>query len=276
MIWVLVLATWEGAYRIIGWKSWVFPAPSHIVDAMLDLLHVETAFGEPLHKGWPLPKHVETPGIKGILHSELVKANLVSGVRLLIGFSISIVFGATLGLLMWRFKPVDEFLGPLFLGMQTLPSVCWVPLGIVIFGLSEGTIEFVLVMGSCFAIAISLRDGLRTIPPLYQRAGLMLGAGGWKLYRYVLIPASLPAVASGLRQGFSFAWAVLMGAEIYFTEVERHGLGFLLGYARTDIDPAKVMALIIVMVVIGILADRLIFAPIERRISTRFGFVAAK
>jgi NitT/TauT family transport system permease protein len=129
-------------------------------------------------------------------------------------------------------------------------------------------------MGSCFAIAIALRDGLRTIPPLYQRAGLMLGATGWKLYRYVLIPASLPAVASGLRQGFSFAWRSLMGGEVYFVAVKSHGIGYLLDTARNFNDPAQIMAIMIVMVVIGILADRLIFARLERKISHRFGLTA--
>src|SRR5207237_6425242 len=115
---------------------------------------------------------------------------------------------------------------PLFLGLQTLPSVCWVPLAIVWYGINEQAVLYVLVMGSFFAIALSLRDGLRTIPPLYPRAGLMLGARGWKLYRYVLLPASLPALAGSLRTGFSFAWRSLMGAESIFF-VERRGLGFL-------------------------------------------------
>ena len=117
---------------------------------------------------------------------------------------------------MWRFKPMDDFLGPLFLGMQTLPSVCWVPLGIAAFGLTDQGIEFVLVMGSFFAIAISMRDGLRTIPPLYQRAGLMLGAGGWKLYRNVLIPASMPAIASGLPARLRLRLAIADGSGICF------------------------------------------------------------
>ncbi len=178
-------------------------------------------------------------------------------------------------MLMWRFKPLDDFLGPLFLGMQTLPSVCWVPLGIIAFGLSEAAIEFVLVMGSFFAIAISLRDGLRTIPPLYQRAGLMLGAHGWKLYRYVLIPASMPALASGLRQGFSFAWRSLMGAEFVFV-IDRHGLGYLLQTGRDFNNPAEVMGIMMMMVVIGMLADRLVFARLERSVASRFGLTQGK
>jgi NitT/TauT family transport system permease protein len=133
----------------------------------------------------------------------------------------------------------------------------------------------VLIMGSFFAIAISLRDGLGTIPPLYRRAGLMLGATGWRLYRYVLLPASLPALTSSLRQGFSFAWRSLMGAELLFM-VERHGLGFLLSTGRELSDVAQVVAVMIVMVMIGMVADRFAFARLERAVHHRFGLLAAQ
>ena len=250
----------------------MFPAPSTIADGLLDLLNIQTRFGEPLHHGWPFPTHARPGPTPHVWNSPLVIANVVSGLRLVIGFAISIVLGATLGMLMWRFKSLDEFLGPLFLGLQTLPSVCWVPLGIIAFGLNEQAIQFVLVMGSFFAIAIGLRDGLGVIPPLYQRAGRMLGASGWRLYRYVLLPASLPALASGLRQGFSFAWRSLMGAEFVFV-VERRGLGFLLQNSRDTVDPAQVMGIMAVMVVIGMAADRLVFAKLQRSVSRRFGLV---
>ena len=275
LIWIILLATWEAAFRVVGWRSWVFPAPSSIADGLLDLLNVQTRFGAPVHTpGWPWPAHAPAGPPRHVWDSPLVTANLVSGVRLLVGFSISIALGATLGTLMWRFKPLDEFLGPLFLGLQTLPSVCWVPLGIIAFGLDEQAIQFVLVMGSFFAIAIGLRDGLGVIPPLYQRAGRMLGASGWRLYRYVLLPASLPALASGLRQGFSFAWRSLMGAEFVFA-VERRGLGFLLQTSRDTVDPAQVMGIMAVMVVIGMAADRLVFARLQAWVSRRFGLVLA-
>jgi NitT/TauT family transport system permease protein len=241
---------------------------------MLGMLNIHTAFGDSVSKTWPRP-HETAPSSGSILGSPLVEANLVSGIRLLVGFCISIILGAVLGVLMWRFTLLDDFLGPLFLGMQTLPSVCWVPLGIIAFGLSEWAVQFVLIMGSFFAIAISLRDGLRIIPPLYQRAGLMMGASGWRLYRYVLLPASLPALASGLRQGFSFAWRSLMGAEFVFV-IERHGLGYLLQTGRDFNDVAQVLAIMIMMVVLGMLADRLAFAKLEKRVYRRFGLISAK
>jgi NitT/TauT family transport system permease protein len=274
---VIILATWEAAYRIIGWNDWTFPAPSHIVDSLLGMLNIHTAFHEPISRHWPLPA---STGIldahQSIWKSQLVEANIVSICRLFVGFAISVLMGGLLGVLMWRFRALDDFLGPLFLGMQTLPSVCWVPLGIIAFGLSELAVQFVLVMGSFFSIAISLRDGLRTIPPLYQRAGKMLGARGWRLYWHVLFPASLPALASGLRQGFSFAWRSLMGAEFVLTAVRWQGLGYVLDASRSFGGPADVMAIMIVMVVLGMLADRLAFAKLEARVYERFGLTAAR
>lgn len=232
----------------MGWSDWVCPMPSTIVRAIPHLLEV-----------WPL--------LDG---RPLVVAPLASIVRLAAGFCISLVLGIALGLAMWRWRELDLMFGPLFLGLQTLPSVCWVPLAIIAFGINERGMLFVLVMGSFFAIAIALRDGLRTIPPIYQRAGLMLGAQGWKLYRHVLLPASLPAMAGSLRQGFSFAWRSLMGAEMLLL-VRPHGLGSLLDALRNVGDAGQVVAVMLTMVAIGMGADRLVFAPIQRRVSARFG-----
>lgn len=270
LLWLLVLAGWEAAYRAIGWKAWLFPAPSHVIDATLDLLNIHTAFGEPLSDHWPRRAVATKPGGGGVADSALPGALVTSGIRMTAGFMLSLALGGTLGLVMWRIRFVDSLLGPLFLGLQTLPSVCWVPLAILTFGINESSIVFVLVMGSFFAIAIALRDGLRQTPPIYKRAALMLGARRFKLYRYVLLPAAMPAAASSLRQGFSFAWRSLMGGELIFM-LPRRGLGFLLNVGREFADIAQVVAVMGIMVVIGMMADRLVFARIERRIHERFG-----
>jgi NitT/TauT family transport system permease protein len=274
LVWVAVLTVWELAYRIIGWRDWLFPAPSHVLDALLEMLNVQSSFGDPLGPGWPF-KSPHGATLTDVLHSPLLVAQVVSGTRLLAGFVISIVLGGVLGLCMWRLRWLDDFLGPLFLGLQTLPSVCWVPLAVLTLGISESGILFVLVMGSFFAIAISLRDGLRQIPPIYQRAGHMLGARRLKMYRHVLLPASMPALASSLRSGFSFAWRSLMGAEFVLIAVKLHGVGYLLDVGRNFNDVAQVVAIMIVMVVIGMLADRLVFAKLEQRVHARFGLATA-
>jgi|GEM_PF-734972 len=281
------------AYRTIGWRDYVFPAPSHVLDATLQMMNIQVAFGEPLHHGWP---RLEGQPLIGrivlnskseplswpqslrwawgyVLSTDLLSAVLISGVRLVIGFVFSVIFGSLLGALMWRLKWLDEFFGPLFLGLQTLPSVCWVPLAVIIFGLRETGLMFVLVMGSIFSVAIAFRDGLRVIPPLYQRAGRMLGADGWRLYRYVLLPAALPALASSLRQGFGFAWRSLMGAEMILHS-DYSGLGWLLEMGRDNTAIAQVVALMALMVMIGMAVDRLAFARLEKKVAARFGLGA--
>ena len=245
VVWLAFLGAWEGAFRLLGWKPWIFPAPSHVIASITPLLGASTHFALPA-------------------------ALLVSGWRLMAGFALSIALGISLGVALWRWRTLDDATGGLLLGLQTLPSVCWVPLAILAFGLNEKGILFVLVMGSSFAIAIAFRDGMRTIPPIYQKAGAMMGARGWRLYRYVILPASMPALASSLRQGFSFAWRSLMGAELIFM-VNGQGVGYLLHQGREFSDVAQVVAMMAVMVSVGVLFDRTTFAPLERRVHRRFG-----
>lgn len=270
-VWLLLILFWEASYRVFSWKPWLFPAPSHVLDATLDLLNIPTAFGDPVRARWPL-RETAGPSTESVLTSPLPRALVTSGVRLMIGFLISLALGSVLGLIMWRYAFFDRLLGPLFLGLQTLPSVCWVPLAVLTLGINESSIVFVLVMGSFFAIAIALRDGLRQTPPIYTRAALMLGARRWKLYLYVLLPAAMPAAATSLRQGFSFAWRSLMGGELVFM-LPRRGVGFLLNVGREFADVAQVVAVMCIMVLIGMFVDRMIFARLELRIRTRFGLI---
>ncbi|HEX4123719.1 MAG TPA: ABC transporter permease subunit [Tepidisphaeraceae bacterium] len=270
----MILTCWEGAYRIIGWRPWLFPAPSHVLDATLEMVGVQTAFGDPLSSHWPrMPVDEGAPVEKtpSVFQSPLITAIASSLARLIVGFAAALLLGAILGMSMWRWPAFDRFLGPLLLGLQTLPSVCWIPVAILLLGINERGVLFVLVMGTFSAVALSLRDGLSAIPPLYPRAGLMLGASGWRLYRYVLLPASLPALAGSLRTGFSFAWRSLMGAEMIFALEKWGGLGFLLENGKDFNDIAQVVAIMIVMVCVGMLADRCVFAVVQRKVQKRFG-----
>jgi NitT/TauT family transport system permease protein len=249
-LWVTIFGLWEVAYRVIGWKPWIFPAPSHMGEAIVALLGAGSHFALPA-------------------------ALLVSGGRLVLGFALSTVLGLFIGLALWRWRPLDDAIGGPLLGLQTLPSVCWVPLAVLAFGLNETGILFVLVMGSAFALALAFRDGMRTIPPIYAKAGAMMGARGWRLYRYVILPASTPALVSSLRQGFSFSWRSLMGAELIFM-VQGQGVGYLLHQGREFADVAQVVSIMLVMIAIGMAFDRLTFAPLERRIYARFGLTQAR
>jgi sulfonate transport system permease protein len=249
-IWGCILGGWECAFRIVGWRPWVFPAPSHVIGSLATLMTRRS-------------------------HYALQSALIVSAMRLLSGFALSTLLGMLLGLALWRWAWLDATFGGFFLGLQTLPSVCWVPLSVLVFGLSETAIVFVLVMGSAFAMAVGFRDGLRTISPIYEKAGRMLGARGWELYVHVVLPASMPAFVSSLRQGFSFAWRSLMGAELIFM-VRAHGVGYLLYEGREFSDIAQVLATMTAMVLFGMLFDRAAFAPLEKWVHARFGLLVSR
>jgi NitT/TauT family transport system permease protein len=250
LLWAALLGAWEAAFRIVGWRPWVFPAPSHVIEALVAMLGVRS-------------------------HYALPAAIAISVARLLTGFALSTSLGILLGIALWRWRQLDKMFGGFFLGLQTLPSVCWVPLSVLVFGVNETGILFVLVMGSAFAMAIGFRDGLRTIPPVYEKAGLMMGARGFTLYWNVLFPASMPAFASSLRQGFSFAWRSLMGAELIFM-VKGQGIGYLLHQGREFSDIAQVIATMVVMIAFGMVFDRAAFAPLERRVHARFGLLPVR
>jgi NitT/TauT family transport system permease protein len=188
--------------------------------------------------------------------------------RMLAGFAIAFVIGMTMGIATGTVKWVDQTLGSLVLGMQSLPSICWLPLAILWFGLSEKAIIFVVVLGSVWAIAISARDGVRSIPVLQRRTAQVFGASRWQTIRYVTLPGMLPSMASGLKLGWSFSWRSLMAGEIIFVTA---GLGHLLQLGRDLNNMALVLAIMGVIVAVGLAFDRLIFGPLDNWVQNRWG-----
>lgn len=188
--------------------------------------------------------------------------------RLVAGYGISLLIGIPLGLLLGRVKWLDDTIGTLSLGFQALPSICWLPLAILWFGLSEGSMLFVIVMGSLMSVLLSVRDGVKKIPRLYLRASRVLGATTWKSYYYVIFPASLPSILTGAKIGWSFAWRSLMAAELLYVN---DGLGSSLMMARELHDMTLVVATMIIIVIIGLLFDRVLFGGLERAVHRRWG-----
>src|SRR5262249_2216758 len=148
---------------------------------------------------------------------------------MLIGFAIAFVIGMIIGVGIGTVKWLDETLGSLVVGMQSLPSVTWLPLAILWYGLTEKAIIFVVVLGSGWAIAIIARDGVRQIPVLQRRAAQVFGANRWQTIVYVTMPGMLPSMAQGLKLGWSFSWRSLMAGELIFAA---SGLGRLLELGR--------------------------------------------
>ena len=169
-------------------------------------------------------------------------------------------------------KYVDETLGSLVLGLQSLPSITWLPLAILWFGLNQKAIIFVVAMGSIFAIAISARAGRQAIPPVYRRAAATMGANRYQTVRHVLLPAMVPSMAHGLKLGWSFAWRSLMAGELLFVTM---GLGHLLALGRDLNDMSLVIAIMLVIVALGLATDRIIFSRIESWVQERWGLAHA-
>lgn len=201
----------------------------------------------------------------------LADAAWVTIKRLLLGYVFGIIVGLPIGLLTARFKVWQDTLGLLALGLQTLPSVCWVPLALIWFGQTEMAMFFVVVMGTLWSMIIATDNGVRNIPPIYARAARTMGSRGLHTWVKVMLPASLPFIVGGMKQGWAFAWRSLMAAEIYVTILSGFGLGHLLHYGRELNAMEQVIGVMFVIVVIGLLADKIMFSPWERFLHHRWG-----
>ena len=206
-----------------------------------------------------------------LLDGSLLEAAWVTLTRLLVGYGIGLAVGLPLGLLTSASRTLEDTVGALALGLQTLPSVCWVPLALVWFGQTETAMLFVVVMGTVWSVVIATDHGARSIPPIYARAARTMGSEGLHRWTRVVVPASLPFMVSGMKQGWAFAWRSLMAAEIYVTILTGFGLGHLLHYGRELNAMEQVIGAMLVIVVIGMLADRALFSPWERFLHRRWG-----
>ncbi|MGH8908841.1 MAG: ABC transporter permease [Egibacteraceae bacterium] len=191
--------------------------------------------------------------------------------RAALGYALATVIGIALGLAVARGRLLRSAVGSLITGLQTMPSIVWFPLAILLFRLSEQAILFVVVLGAAPAIANGLIHGVDHIPPLLLRAGRVLGARGLATYRHIVLPAALPAFVAGMKQGWAFAWRSLMAGELLVIIAQRPSLGVRLQFARELSDAEGLLAAMIVVLAIGIVLDALVFGRLERLIRTRWG-----
>jgi NitT/TauT family transport system permease protein len=192
--------------------------------------------------------------------------------RAVVGFALALVIGVLTGSVVVSSKIVRSAVGAMITGLQTMPSIAWFPLAIVLFGLSEGAIMFVVVLGAAPSIANGLITGVDHVPPILLRAGRVMGARGIKSFRHVVMPASLPSFVGGLKQGWAFAWRSLMAGELLVT-LGKPSVGFLLNEKRTIADYEGLIAMMIVILVIGIVVDTLIFGTLDRWVRRRHGLL---
>jgi len=235
-----LLGVWALVAKLRIWPPYLFPAPWSVGEVLVD-------------------------GFKD--HSFLIGIAATMK-RMLIGYGLSVVLGMILGIAVASNKFMEETLGGLMVSLQSLPSICWVPLAILWFGLTEKAILFVVLMGSLLSVTIAMEDGRKQLPKIYSMAGRNLGASGFRLFWHVLLPASLPYIISGLKQGWAFAWRSLIQAEMIFLTL---GLGQLLMAGRDLNDMNQVIAVMILIVGLGYLVDGLVFRTAERALQNRWG-----
>ncbi|MEX0766978.1 MAG: ABC transporter permease [Microthrixaceae bacterium] len=193
--------------------------------------------------------------------------------RAAVGFSIAIVLGVLIGAPVSQIKGLRTAVGSMITGLQTMPSIAWFPLAILLFRISEAAILFVVVIGAAPAIANGLIAGADNIPPILRRAGRVLGASGPALYRDVILPGSMPSFVAGLKQGWAFAWRSLMAGELLVIIANKASIGVQLQIARDLNDATALVATMVVIFVIGVLVDSLIFGTLERSIRRRWGLI---
>jgi len=219
----------------------------------------------------PAPSEVGKYLIASVANGTLLKASWVTLKRLVLGYLAGFVLGHSLGILIARFKFFKNTIGLLALGLQSLPSICWAPLALLWFGQTETAMFFIVIMGSVWSIALATDAGVRHVPPLYVWAARTMGSRGVHTWAKVILPAALPFIVSGMKQGWAFAWRSLMAAEIYITILTGFGLGHLLHYGRELHAMDAVLGIMIVIIVIGLLTDKLLFSPFEKFIHRRWG-----
>ena len=234
---------WELAVRSGRWSAVILPSPVSVAE------YLWTSIGD----------------------GSLPESTWVTLKRLLIGYALGLIIGLPLGLLTSTSQVLEDTVGALALGFQTLPSVCWVPLALIWFGQTEGAMLFVVVMGTVWSVIIATDYGARSIPPIFARAARTMGSEGLHRWTRVILPASLPFLVTGMKQGWAFAWRSLMAAEIYVTILTGFGLGHLLHYGRELNAMEQVIGVMLAIVLIGLLADRLLFSPWERFLHRRWG-----
>ena len=237
---VLIIVVWQGIDSAEIWPDNIFPSPVEVGE---DLLY-------------------------GISDGSLFYGIATSMWRLLIGLAIAISGGMLLGIFMARVETVNQTIGSLVLGLQSIPSVAWVPLAILWFGLSDSGIIFVTAIGAIFAVTINTYTGVKNIDPSFIEAARNMGAKGSQLVTTILIPAAFPYMITGFKQGWAFAWRGVIGAELLFSFL---GLGFLLNVGRQLNDVSQVIAMMLVIMGIGILIDGFVFKKLEDKVMTKWG-----
>ncbi|MBI5208178.1 MAG: ABC transporter permease [Candidatus Firestonebacteria bacterium] len=240
LFFALFIAFWTLLYEMHIWKDYLFPSPFSVF---------KTIFY----------------GIKDKIY---IFAALASIKRVVIGFLIAMIIGIPMGILIGKFKILDETLGAMLIGFQSLPSIAWLPLAMLWFGINDKAVIFVVVFGAVFSVALATIHGVKNVYPLYIQVARTMGAKEWTLFFDVIIPAAVPSIISGMKLSWSFAWRALLAGELLSTGA---GLGQVLMMGRELSDMSQVMSVMIIVALIGYIVDHFVFQTFERSIRIKWG-----
>lgn len=238
----IVIVVWQ-LITLSGWRpTYVFPPPSDVLREFGSMIGTE--------RFW------------SALGTTMTRA--------LMGFTLALIIGTTIGILVARIQPLRLAIGSLITGLQTMPSIAWFPFAILLFGINEQAILFVVVLGAAPSIANGVLAGIDQVPPAFTRLGKVLGAGRISLYRDIVLPAALPNYVSGLNQGWAFAWRSLMAGELLVIIAEKPSLGAQLEFARQFSQAPLLLATMLAILILGMVVDGL-FASLSRRMRIKRG-----
>ena len=240
-----MLVIWQ-LIHITGWKSNVIKGPAVVLSDLWHQMH----------------------------HALLWQAIGITLRRAVLGYALALVIGSVIGVFVARIPLLRAAVGSIITGLQTMPSIAWFPFAIILFGLSTQAILFVMVLGAAPSIANGLITGVDYTPPLLLRAGKTMGLRGFNLYRYLILPASLPAYVAGMKQGWAFAWRSLMAGELLVIILGQPSIGVLLNTNQDLLDFAGAASIIIVILTIGIAVDML-FTTADKAVRRRRGLLKA-
>jgi NitT/TauT family transport system permease protein len=239
----LVLGVWE-LVTVTGWKHYVLKGPGPVFADLWDQMQ----------------------------HAQLWSTIGVTLRTAALGYAAALVIGSVVGILVARIPPLRAAVGSIITGLQSMPSVAWAPFGIILFGETTAAIMFVVILGAAPSIANGLISGVDYTPPLLLRAGKTMGLRGLALYRYLILPASLPAYVAGLKQAWAFAWRSLMAAELFVAIIGQVSIGQQLEADQSNLDFTGASSMIVVILVIGIVVDTL-FTKADLAIRRRRGLL---
>ena len=191
--------------------------------------------------------------------------------RVLFGFGLAIVVALPLGILMARFRAVEGFFLPLASALMPIPSLAWVPVFILWFGLGNTTTVLVVFYAATFPMLLNTWMGVRSVNPIWLRSAGAMGADENALFWKVIIPGASPFIITGMRQSFLRAWIAVVGAEMI--AASNWGLGWVIFDAKEFLNTDIMMASLAVIGCIGFIFERLVFGSLERATIQRWGMV---